>query len=282
MSFECSVKDLQSKIGRNVLLFQQLEQLLKYIVANSQLSGYASELQEIKAKTENIISKKTMGGLVTDYIDVIGPEVLDAVNSSENIKEPHFSFRFRIDMDASNATAELESLAKLVSERNELIHHFLPSFSFASTSSSGYMEVEKHLDLQAEKIREKIQDLKSTVAALEDGKNAAIDIMTSEQFRKEFELEWLRNSSLVLLLADIALREARTDGWTLLSVAGQLAKLHAPEEVQMLQERYGHNSLKSLIIATEIFDIREEITPKGVRLLYRLKPDLQLVPVRES
>ncbi len=281
MSLEYSANDLFSKIGRNVILFQHLENLLKYILANSQISGYTSELQEIQVKNASTISKQTMGNLVARFIETIGPALPEAVNASENIKEPHFSFRFRIGMDASNVKEQKESLAKLVSERNELIHHF--SANLSGASSDDYLELEKRLDLQAEKIKGKIQDLKSIVTALNDGKKVLLDLVTSEQYKKEFELAWLRDSLLVLLLADIALREARTDGWTLLSVAGQLAKLHVPEEVMMLQERYGHKSLKSLIIAAEIFDIQEEITQKGgVRVLYRLKPDLQLLPVGES
>lgn len=281
MSLEYSANDLFSKIGRNVILFQHLENLLKYILANSQISGYASELQEIQVKNASTISKQTMGNLVAKFIETIGPALPEAVNASENIKESHFSFRFRIGMDASNVKEQKESLAKLVSERNELIHHF--SANLSRTSSSCYLDLEKRLDLQAEKIKRKIQDLKSIVTALNDGKKALLDLVTSEQYKKEFELAWLRDSLLVLLLADIALREARTDGWTSLSVAGQLVKLHAPEEVMMLQERYGHKSLKSLIIAAEIFDIQEEITQKGgVRVLYRLKPAWQLLPVGES
>lgn len=281
MSLEYSANDLFSKIGRNVILFQHLENLLKYILANSQISGYTSELQEIQVKNASIISKQTMGNLVAKFIETIGPALPEAANASENIKEPYFSFRFRIGMDTSNVKEQKESLAKLVSERNELVHHF--SANLSRTSSSGYLELEKRLDLQAEKIRLKILDLKSIVTALDAGKKALLDLMISEQFKKEFELAWLRDSLLVLLLADIASQEARTDGWTLLSVAGQLAKVHAPEEVMMLQERYGHKSLKSLIIAAEIFDIQEEITQKGgARVLYRLKPDWQLLPVGES
>ena len=46
----------------------------------------------------------------------------------------------------------------------------------------------------------------------------------------------------------------------------------AEKEIALLKERYGHKSLKKLMLATEIFDIHEEATRKGgVRVLYRLK-----------
>jgi hypothetical protein len=42
------VNDVLQKVGRNVVLFQQLEQLLKFVVANGNLSGFASELSALK------------------------------------------------------------------------------------------------------------------------------------------------------------------------------------------------------------------------------------------
>ena len=71
---------------------------------------------------------------------------------------------------------------------------------------------------------------------------------------------------------DIATQIGRPDGWALMNVAGQLIKQNAPEELAILKEKYGHKSLKSLILATEIFDVYEESTQKGgIRVLYKLK-----------
>ncbi len=56
------------KIGRNMLLYQQLEQLLKFLTANGQFSGYASEIWKNKAQKEKKIKKETMGKLVGRFI----------------------------------------------------------------------------------------------------------------------------------------------------------------------------------------------------------------------
>jgi hypothetical protein len=88
------------------------------------------------------------------------------------------------------------------------------------------------------------------------------------------------------MLGDIAERTVRPDGWALMDDAGRLVKQYAPEEIALLKERYGHESLKAFILATEVFDVREEVTKKGgVRVLYRLKsnwmvspPDPTLIP----
>ena len=62
-----------------------------------------------------------------------------------------------------------------------------------------------------------------------------------------------------------------------MNIAGQLVKQHAPEELALLKEKHEYKSLKSLILATEIFDIYEEETEKGgTRVLYRLKAGWEL------
>lgn len=104
--------------------------------------------------------------------------------------------------------------------------------------------------------------------------------MTSFYPRKEkrqLELSFLRQSRLVILLGDIAIQTKRSDGWASLAVAGHLVKQHAPEEIALLKKRYGHKSLKKLMLATEIFDFIDKNTEKGgVRVLYRLKPGWEL------
>ncbi|CAH1085677.1 hypothetical protein [Candidatus Nitrotoga sp. 1052] len=100
------------------------------------------------------------------------------------------------------------------------------------------------------------------------------ELINSDEAKKQFELLWLRQSRLVILLGDIARQAARPDGWVLLRTAGQLIRQHEAEEKMMLNELYGHKTLKGLILATGLFDITEEPTHKGgIRLLYRSKLD---------
>jgi hypothetical protein len=79
------------------------------------------------------------------------------------------------------------------------------------------------------------------------------------------------------MLGDIATQMSREDGWVLISNAGHLIKDHAPEELEQMKKMHGHSSLKKLIQASEVFDVQEEVTPKGgTRLLYRLKAGWEL------
>jgi len=58
------VREVQRKIGRNLLHFQKLEYLLKYIVANGQYSGFISDLQKNISSKRELVNKLTMGQLI--------------------------------------------------------------------------------------------------------------------------------------------------------------------------------------------------------------------------
>jgi hypothetical protein len=79
-------------------------------------------------------------------------------------------------------------------------------------------------------------------------------------------------SPVVMLLEDIAVQKARPDGWVPLSIAGQIIKQHAPDEISALHEKFGSKTMKALVLATEMFELCEESTDGGgIRVLYRLK-----------
>ena len=70
MTLEITLNEVLKKIGRNVMLFQELEHLLKYLVANSSISGYVSELMSQEKKRKDAISKQTMGQLIGQYNEI--------------------------------------------------------------------------------------------------------------------------------------------------------------------------------------------------------------------
>ena len=270
------VDDVLRKVGRNVVLFQQLEHLLKFVVANGNLSGFASELMNLKKQKVEKVSKQTMGALVGQYVENSNPVSDTPSNEPEVLDEPYLSFSFNIECDSDYYESKKEALAQLVSERNDLIHHLLPRFDMKSVESCETLG--KELDVQSESIRLEIKNLQATAKALNDGRKEMADYLKSEEGRKELELSFIRQSRLVLILGDIATQMTREDGWVLISNAGHLIKDHAPEELEQMKKMHGYSSLKKLIQASEIFDVQEEITPKGgTRILYRLKDGWEVV-----
>lgn len=270
MSLDELVKEVERKIGRNILLFQQLEYLLKDIVANGQISGFSSELESNIATRKSCIDKQTMGKLVGQFVESHNPTRDDFSTEADELTESYISFDFRVVTDENYYKEKKESLSRIVLERNNLVHHLLPQLDLNSFESCKKVEI--NLDEQADKTRSEISNLQSLAKALSDGRKALFDYLASNEGKKEISLSFLRQDRLVILLVDIASQLGRDDGWTSMSIAGQLLKQHAPDELALLHKGNEHKSLKALMLKTESFEFYEEQTVKGgKRDLYRLK-----------
>ncbi len=260
-----------------MMLFQELEYLFKILISNGSFSGYASEAILKNEKRAAIINKHTLGQLVGHYLEISSPEYQELDDDPDELDEAFFSFKFQTKCEAVYFETKKDVLTNIVSERNELVHHLLPKLD--KTSVESCIQIGKMLDDQREKILPEIIELRQKLDYLQEGKKLLIDFLSSDEGKKQFELSWLRQSRLVLLLGDIAIQTARPDGWALMNIAAKLVREYAPEEIASLKDRYGHKSLKALILATEIFDLFEEPTDKGFRILYRIKSGWKLSTV---
>jgi len=274
MTLESHVNEVLRKIGRNILLFQEFEYLLKHIVAKGSFSGFMSEIGSNIEKRTILIQKQTMGQLVGQYLETTDPEYQDSSNVPEELKEPFFSFKFQTECDDIYFKTKKDALAKMVSDRNQLVHHLLQIFNPKSLDSC--LQVEQLLDKQRENILCEINELRQKVRVLQEGKKMIAEFILSDEGEKFFKPNPLMQSPLLILLRDIAANTTRADGWASITTAGQLVKQQAPEELALLKEKYGYKSLKALLIATEIFDLYEEPTKNGFRTLYRLKAGYEL------
>lgn len=261
------------KIGRNVVLFQHVEMTLKALLTVSTTAGSThEEVERHRERRQNTVGKKTLGNLVGQFVDkiLIAPEPSETITRSEETSAgSSFACRFNIDGDGyyEHKTARM---AALVDERNQLIHHALTTFDLQSTA--GLTSFDQHLELQAGRIRAEASDLEVAMSSLVEGRKQLVEYFASGEGAKAMELAWLQGSQIVQLLRDIAQEVARADGWSLLQLAGWHLHERAPEEASSYTMRYGHKSLKALLMASELFDLRDEPTEKGgVRVLYRLR-----------
>jgi len=65
VELEAVRNEVLRKIGRNMLLYQQVEHMFKYLVANCRIEGYASELMANHKRRVETISKQTLGATVS-------------------------------------------------------------------------------------------------------------------------------------------------------------------------------------------------------------------------
>lgn len=83
------------------------------------------------------------------------------------------------------------------------------------------------------------------------------------------------------MLGELATKTDRPDGWMVLDKADTIIRKLEPWELTDLGKRFGHRTLKRLLLATELFDVEDEPTPKGGRrTVYRINSRYELQVLR--
>ncbi|WPJ97536.1 hypothetical protein SH580_07410 [Coraliomargarita algicola] len=178
MDLKTSVDEVLRKIGRNMLLFQQLEGLLKFTLSGNKLSGVSSQLERKQAKHVASTQKQTLGILVGQYVEeILGPETDDEGPDLDKITEPHFSYKFRLGHNEAFYEEIKTWLAQLVDDRNELVHHLLPQLD--TTSAASCEETGQKLDIQADTIRQAIRNMQSIAKAMTETKKEVVALLQS-------------------------------------------------------------------------------------------------------
>lgn len=254
------------KIGRNLLLNQELEHLLKAILSCARIEGTVADASTRLAKRQARLSTKSMGELQRQLRkELFAPEEDEPSAASCEPTQVWISTSIRLEaVDIETMEAELEALTD---ERNALAHHFLNRWK--PGSASAMKEVSSQLDAQRDKIilmRERLKSLHTTV--VETLKTAA-SLWNSDEVVSAMELAHLQSSRMIELLGQIAATPQRTDGWTDLSYAAGIAHRLEPGAFEDRTARYGEHSLKALVIRSERFDVADEVFHNGHRTLIR-------------
>lgn len=261
------------RIGRNVVIFQQVEHLLKLLNAHSDVIGPASQLAERIELRVAAVQTNTMGDLAGKLVSgVLRPQA--ERSAPDQIDEPWFGFRFTVGSDAEFVDRHDREMQALVSARNDLIHHFLPRWQSAANGDADSALI--YLDAQRADAVRMLERLQGWAKALKAGRQQLADYWESPEGHRQMELAFLQGSRLVALLGEIAVRAARPDGWTLLSTAGQLIKREVPSELDDMRARFGCQNLKGVLLASELFDVHEEPTTAGTRTVYRINERYEL------
>jgi len=255
------------RVGRNLLLFQQIEGLLKFLLSSHKAGGMQENLKERHQKQINTINRTMFGHLVdkykTEVLQDAGVEVPE-----EERPAGWVAFSFRISGDTEFVEAMRRDMTLMTEQRNELVHGFLPRWQ--PDSPEKLEETLAYLDTQREKVLPMHEHLRTTASHIQESRKKLFEFMASEEYQKQSELMWLQASPLVSLLEDVATQIHRKDGWTYLAHAGDLANKELPEEVKNLKERYGFKTLKKLLVGSEMFDVFDEPLSDGrFRTLYK-------------
>lgn len=259
------------RLGRNLIIFQQIEYALKQLLANSECIGPAEKYAEIAQSKATHINKQTLGSLVekfkTSVLYDAGEDLPDMELSAGGM-----AFSYRVAGDADFIEAVDRDLAIVNNHRNELVHHFLPRWQLGNNEA--LTEALAYLDAQRDTVLPMHEQLRSHLKQMRESSKMLFDVLSSPEAQAQIELRWLQTSPLVTCLLEVAAQFHRQDGWTYLAQAGSLAVRDLPDEMMHLEARYGFKTLKQLLVGAELFDVLDEPLNEGkFRTLYRPKMD---------
>ncbi|UUZ68745.1 hypothetical protein LP416_02090 [Polaromonas sp. P2-4] len=283
METECELKVLENevlrKIGRNLMALQQVEGLLKTLLIHGSVrSGPAEAVQRQQVKRDQAIRKQTLGTLVGQFITEVFPFQDDAENDNEpEFQAPYFTFNYSIQSDCVYVQQRAAALKLVVDERNELVHHFLPKWTRASLEST--QAADQHLDQQHARVRVEFETLRAYLEGLQRGRELLGNFISSPEYVRQMEELWLQGSRVVQLLVEMSRNAVSSEGWVRLDAAGQALWTNAEEDMSSLQAMYGYNKLKPLVVASQVFDVRDEpLSNGGSQVSFRIKRDAEQRP----
>lgn len=269
--------EVLKKVGRNVVLFQEFEVMLKFLVTYGKISGYACDLEEIKEKHKTKVMKTTLGQVAGQFIENAVGEYQKVDEDLPELKEKvaYVSFSFRIQSDEKFYLKTKENIANIIQQRNDLIHHL--SLNFDLNTIESLKEAEKYLDEQREAILPEHDRVKQYLKVLDECRKELVKYINSGELMRKWKLDDLRHEYVVKLLGRVIELAKRDDGWTLVAHAGRLLQQNAPDQLKEVKKKYKCKTLKDLILKTEIFDLEDEPTPNGGRrAVYRIKDGWRL------
>lgn len=258
------VAELQRKLGRNMLRFQEIEFQLKFMMPYIHPGARANGIDSFKAMREDL-----------------GDRPLGAVIE-----------KFRESVETNQPDLLAQELSRALEARNQMVHHFfeLPGVDFMT--ADGVRAAIRYLDEQFQSVQPLYEAVRSQFAAV----LLAIQTLPGEE---NSDLAQHRRTLLALVGPDteimnigdptrtiwettrvvqlLKLAEHQTepfDGMTLLSRAGQFIRQSAPE---LSPKTYGLKRLTDVLLASGLFevDLRANDDTGSVTVLYR-SPDSAL------
>ena len=168
-----SADDVLRKVGRNVVLFQKIEGMLKSL---SHTASYAGSPADIRAQHERHVTslrKKSFGQVVSLFFE----QVYTDAESSEPLPRPG-PFAFRFNIRGRERSQLKEALEALVNERNELIHTRL--LGFDGYSEGDCCEMEAFLDAQHQRLKPTFTMIVELVVMMENSRPVIAEAIEDE------------------------------------------------------------------------------------------------------
>lgn len=262
-------REVQRKLGRNLLRIQQLEVMVKSMVAHSVIEGESGDMYSFLDKRKQEVAKKTLGQVVGD----LTTDLLSLPANEKGQQQGHpgdptkiwFRTSFQIEMSPEDHQRTQQRLAELVELRNKLVHHFIEIHDIWTVA--GCATADAYLDDCFRLIGERFEELRKIAQYQVEARKVMANVMQSGDF-KDFLLDGISpggtgtiwpSCTIVKLLRDAEATLA-VDEWTPL---GRAIEYISEREPSHTPKRYGCSSWRHVLHESAIFTVRREQSEPG-------------------
>jgi len=256
------------KVGRNLLLYQKAELLMKELSFLSELViSFKENPKQALSRRAGNIANETLGQVTRALQQRIQrdnptPDLLDSM------PDGGIAFTYTITMDEEATATHLTDLDELLKARNIFIHRLYPRLLDAGTESRAL--ILQGLDDDHARFAPLVAVLESRLNFILKARQTHSEILASEEGKAEFSRWFHRTSPLVMKLAELHPTIAKEDGWASLNQA--LHKIRASNSTLIdTQLKLSEcESSSELLLRTGAFEIREQPRKAASpRILYR-------------
>lgn len=180
-SLENLQRDVQRRLGRNLIRLQQIERMLKVMVAEQEIVTMSDARDERQCRHADV-EKKTLGQVAERYFDTVAvPEgaPLDKWEPAD-VTKPVFRTTFKIAMPEESREAHKKQWDELIELRNQLVHHFLEIHDIWTTD--GCKSASAYLDTTYDTINRHFTGLNQTFQVMTDVRKGMGEYIKSEAF----------------------------------------------------------------------------------------------------
>jgi hypothetical protein len=249
--------ELLHKIGRNLILFQKIEHVLKGLVALGAFTASSSG----NVKSADPVLKQSLGLVAAAFIQRHLGDSMAEPEVKENAVVIHTTFR----VEGPSASELSEMLLRAIPDRNRLAHLLIVDFDLSE--GEGRSAAVAWLDSSFDEHSRLLANLGEHHRALRQGFNLIVSFLQSKEGVNEFFPPDIQEAPVVQQLAKAAAKPGTADGWTYLA---EMARTISGTEIQQTLARFGMKSLTELLAASRLFELRaEETRSGGTRMMIR-------------
>lgn len=263
---------VEQKIGRNLILFQKIEYILKFLLSRCKIEGFPDEVKTIIEKNGDAVKNKSFGQLISSEFEDLFLSETQNDRGSVEIGSGKVFVNLSISMEKNDILSLKEQLSDIKNRRNELVHHLIPMLY--PKSQEKILFLENYLDSQQESFQSVFKDLLSIREAFEESNDEVFRVISSEEYQRAIAYHDLI-SGIVQLLFDISKENNGGKNWILLNYAGRALQKQYPGWVTTFARFHNIRSLKELILNIDSFEIKTDSFAKNAKTYYRIKNEFR-------